>query len=64
MAGFDRDYYERRLSEEAERALHADTDVGRIAHQRLAELYRALLSTPVDPSYRRNRAHIPPLDRP
>ena len=42
----DLDYYRRRLTEELERSLDARAEVERIAHRKLAELYRARLNEP------------------
>jgi hypothetical protein len=48
MSETDHDYYERRAAEELARAQEADTDVARLAHRALADLYRARLTSERD----------------
>ncbi|RYG29264.1 MAG: hypothetical protein EON93_17020 [Burkholderiales bacterium] len=53
----DLDYYRRRLTEELERSFDAKADVERIAHRKLAELYRARLNEPAPISRWSGLAH-------
>jgi hypothetical protein len=59
MTDIDRDYYARRAEQEYRRAAGAASLAERLAHQRLAQLYQALLAAPATPAYRHRRIYPP-----